>query len=102
DDAAFRRQNYPQTPSYQQTPSPPPVTRNADLYQQAPSLGSQLYPVNANASFQVGPPVSGSLGPVPSPMVPTPRPKMSQDVGPTPQMRGFMPTRTGKNYIGQA
>ncbi|GJY17220.1 transport protein Sec31 homolog B-like protein isoform X1 [Tanacetum coccineum] len=86
-------------------PSTPPVIRNADLYQQAPSLGSQLYPVNANASFQVGPPVSGSLGPVPSPMVPTPRPKMSQDVGPTPQMRGFMPTsNTGlqRTTSGQA
>ncbi|PWA98106.1 WD40/YVTN repeat-like-containing domain, Ancestral coatomer element 1, Sec16/Sec31 [Artemisia annua] len=82
-------------------PSTPPVIRNADQYQQAPSLGSQLYPsqVNANSSFQVRPPVTGSLGPVPSPMVPTPMvptpgPKMSQDVGPTPQMRGFMPMST--------
>lgn len=43
--------------------------------------------------------MTGSLGPVPSPMVPTPMvptpgPKMSQDVGPTPQMRGFMPMST--------
>ncbi|KAK1420267.1 hypothetical protein QVD17_21715 [Tagetes erecta] len=67
-------------------PSNLPVMKNADQYQQAPSLGSQLYAsqVNANPNYQVRPPMAGSLGP--SPMVPS-----VQDVGPTQQVRGFMP-----------
>ncbi|KAF5764569.1 putative transcription factor WD40-like family [Helianthus annuus] len=94
----------PHTPPVGFTPQPPiqpapkvfvpsamPVMKNADQYQQAPSLGSQIYSVNASSNYQVGPPVAGSLGPVPSPMVPTPVQKMSQGVGPTPQVRGFMP-----------
>ncbi|KAI3824680.1 hypothetical protein L1987_06149 [Smallanthus sonchifolius] len=72
-------------------PSTIPAMRNADQYQQAPSLGSQIYSVNASSNYRVGPPAAGSLGTVPSPMVPTPVQKMSQDVGPTPQVRGFMP-----------
>ncbi|XP_071716480.1 protein transport protein SEC31 homolog B-like [Rutidosis leptorrhynchoides] len=75
-------------------PSTPPIMRNADQYHQAPTLGSHLYPsqqVNANPNYQVGPPGVGSLRPVPSPVNPTLGPKISQDVGPTPPVRGFMP-----------
>ncbi|KAK9056092.1 hypothetical protein SSX86_027180 [Deinandra increscens subsp. villosa] len=67
-------------------PSNLPAMKNADQYQQAPSLGSQLYTMNANPNYQVGPPVAGSLGPGPSPMVPTP----VHDMGPASQARGFM------------
>ncbi|GKE02495.1 transport protein Sec31 homolog B-like protein isoform X1, partial [Tanacetum coccineum] len=75
-------------------PSTPPVIRNADQYQQAPTLGSQLYPPqgNANSGYQPGPPGPVSLGPVPSPMVPTGGPKISQGV--TPPVRGFMPVNS--------
>nr|XP_043623447.1 protein transport protein SEC31 homolog B-like isoform X2 [Erigeron canadensis] len=72
-------------------PTTPPIMRNADQYQQAPTLGSQLYPSqgNANSGYQPGPPGPVSVGPVPSPMVPTIGPKISQGV--TPPVRGFMP-----------
>ncbi|KVH97345.1 Steroid receptor RNA activator-protein/coat protein complex II, Sec31 [Cynara cardunculus var. scolymus] len=72
-------------------PSTPPIMRNADQYQQPPTLGSQLYPsqVNPNPGYQPGPPGPASIGPVPSPMVPTSGPKISQGV--TPPVRGFMP-----------
>ncbi|KAJ9563459.1 hypothetical protein OSB04_008619 [Centaurea solstitialis] len=72
-------------------PSTPPIMRNADQYQQPPTLGSQLYPsqVNANPGYQPGPPGPATIGPVPSPMVPTGGPKISQGV--TPPVRGFMP-----------
>ncbi|PWA83548.1 transducin family protein / WD-40 repeat family protein [Artemisia annua] len=75
-------------------PSTPPVIRNADQYQQAPTLGSQLYPSqgNANSGYQPGPPGPVALGPVPSPMVPTGGPKISQVV--TPPVRGFMPVNS--------
>ncbi|KAL4586251.1 hypothetical protein LXL04_010886 [Taraxacum kok-saghyz] len=69
-------------------PSTPPIMRNADQYQQAPTLGSQLYPnqVNANPGYQAGAPGPVSL---PSPMVPTSGPKITQGVAPP--VRGFMP-----------
>ncbi|CAH1416513.1 unnamed protein product [Lactuca virosa] len=72
-------------------PSTPPIMRNADQYQQPPTLGSQLYPnqVNANPGYQAGPPGPVSVGPVPSPMVPTSGPKITQGVAPP--VRGFMP-----------
>ncbi|XP_022018233.1 protein transport protein SEC31 homolog B isoform X1 [Helianthus annuus] len=72
-------------------PTTPPVMRNADQYQQPPTLGSQLYPSqgNANPVYQPGPPGPVSLGPVPSPMVATTGPKISHGV--TPPVRGFMP-----------
>ncbi|KAL8227828.1 hypothetical protein R6Q57_015412 [Mikania cordata] len=70
-------------------PTTPPVMRNADQYQQPPTLGSQLYPGNANPVYQPGPPGPVSLGPVPSPMVATAGPKISHGV--TPPVRGFMP-----------
>ncbi|KAI3796461.1 hypothetical protein L1987_39132 [Smallanthus sonchifolius] len=70
-------------------PTTPPVMRNADQYQQPPTLGSQLYPGNANPVYQPGPPGPVSLGPVPSPMVATTGPKISHGV--TPPVRGFMP-----------
>ncbi|XP_076949538.1 protein transport protein SEC31 homolog B-like isoform X2 [Bidens hawaiensis] len=82
-------------------PSAMPVIKNADQYQQAPTLGSQMYPVNPGSNYQVGPPVGGSLGPVPSPMVPTPVQKMTPDVGPTPPVRGFMPMPISSNTGGQ-
>ncbi|XP_024982530.1 protein transport protein SEC31 homolog B-like isoform X2 [Cynara cardunculus var. scolymus] len=74
-------------------PMTPPIMRNADQYQQPPTLGSQLYPsqVNASSNYQAGPPGTVSLGPVPSPMVPTTGPKLPHDVSPTPPVRGFMP-----------
>ncbi|KAI3681295.1 hypothetical protein L6452_36085 [Arctium lappa] len=76
-------------------PTTPPIMRNADQYQQPPSMGSQFYlsqpQVNVNSNYQVGPPAPGSLGPVPSPKVPTPGQRILQDGAPTPQMRGFMP-----------
>ncbi|KAJ9558124.1 hypothetical protein OSB04_012738 [Centaurea solstitialis] len=78
-------------------PMTPPMMRNADQYQQPPTLGSQLYPdayqsqVNANSNYQAGPPGTFTLGPVPSPMVPTTGPKLPHDVAPTPPVRGFMP-----------
>ncbi|KAJ9558180.1 hypothetical protein OSB04_012794 [Centaurea solstitialis] len=78
-------------------PMTPPMMRNADQYQQPPTLGSQLYPdayqsqVNANSNNQAGPPGTFTLGPVPSPMVPTTGPKLPHDVAPTPPVRGFMP-----------
>ncbi|XP_071735877.1 protein transport protein SEC31 homolog B-like isoform X2 [Rutidosis leptorrhynchoides] len=73
-------------------PTTPPIMRNADQYQQPPTLGSQLYPSqgNANPSYQPGPPGPVTLGPVPSPMVPTTGPKISQ--GMTPPVRGFTPS----------
>nr|XP_043619010.1 protein transport protein SEC31 homolog B-like isoform X2 [Erigeron canadensis] len=86
-------------------PTTPPIIRNVDQYQQPPSLGSQLYPVNTISNYQVGPSVSGSLGPVQSPMVPTHGQKISQDAGPTPHTRGFMPiNNTGlqRSTSGQA
>ncbi|KVH88303.1 hypothetical protein Ccrd_024184 [Cynara cardunculus var. scolymus] len=76
-------------------PTTPPIMRNADQYQQPLSMGSQFYPsqpqVKANSNYQVGPPAPGSLGPVPSPMIPTPGQRILQDGAPTPQVRGFMP-----------
>ncbi|KAK6240177.1 hypothetical protein QUC31_005646 [Theobroma cacao] len=71
-------------------PSNPPVLRNADLYQQPTTLGSQLYPGGANPTYPV-PPGAGSLAPVPSQMGSVPGLKMSQVVAPTPTPRGFMP-----------
>ncbi|KAI3744025.1 hypothetical protein L1987_57097 [Smallanthus sonchifolius] len=75
-------------------PTTPPVMRNADQYQQPPTLGSQLYPSqgNANPVYQPGPPGPVSLGPVPSPMVATTGPKISHGV--TPPVRGFMPVNS--------
>ncbi|KAI3510914.1 hypothetical protein L1887_18053 [Cichorium endivia] len=87
-------------------PMTPPMMRNADQYQQAPTLGSQLYPsqVNANSNYQAGPPGPGSFAPVPSPMVPTMGPKAphGHDVAPTPPVRGFMPinNNTGMQRTG--
>ncbi|KAI3739788.1 hypothetical protein L2E82_30199 [Cichorium intybus] len=86
-------------------PMTPPMMRNADQYQQAPTLGSQLYPsqVNANSNYQAGPPGPGSFAPVPSPMVPTMGPKVPHDVAPTPPVRGFMPinnNNTGMQRTG--
>ncbi|XP_071709504.1 protein transport protein SEC31 homolog B-like isoform X2 [Rutidosis leptorrhynchoides] len=78
-------------------PSTPPIMRNADQYQQPPTLGSQLYPGNANPSYQPGPPGPVSLGPVPSPMVPTTGPRISQGV--TPPVRGFMPSNDTTGLI---
>ncbi|KAI3764275.1 hypothetical protein L2E82_14282 [Cichorium intybus] len=86
-------------------PTTPPIMRNADQYQQPPTLGSQLYPsqVNPNPGYQPGPPGPVSLGPVPSPMVPTTGPKISQGVAPP--VRGFMPVnnsglqRTSSNQM---
>lgn len=57
--------------------------------------------VNPGSNYQVGPPVGGSLGPVPSPMVPTPVQKMTPDVGTTPPVRGFMPMPISSNTGGQ-
>ncbi|XP_076907937.1 protein transport protein SEC31 homolog B-like [Bidens hawaiensis] len=84
-------------------PSAMPVIKNADQYQQAPTLGSQIYPsqVNPGSNYQVGPPAGGSLGPVPSPTVPTPVQRMTPDVGPTPPVRGFMPMPISSNTGGQ-
>ncbi|CAH1440570.1 unnamed protein product [Lactuca virosa] len=86
-------------------PMTPPMMRNADQYQQAPTLGSQLYPqsqLNVNSNYQAGPPGPGSFTPVPSPMVPTTGPKVLHDVGPTPPVRGFMPinNNTGMQRTG--
>ncbi|XP_023767336.1 protein transport protein SEC31 homolog B [Lactuca sativa] len=86
-------------------PMTPPMMRNADQYQQAPTLGSQLYPqsqLNANSNYQAGPPGPGSFHPVPSPMVPTTGPKVLHDVGPTPPVKGFMPinNNTGMQRTG--
>ncbi|XP_076901787.1 protein transport protein SEC31 homolog B-like [Bidens hawaiensis] len=80
-------------------PTTPPVMRNADQYQQPPTLGSQLYPSqgNANPIYQPGPPGPVTLGPVPSPMVATTGPKIPHGV--TPPVRGFMPVNNNNTGL---
>ncbi|CAA0816578.1 Protein transport protein SEC31 homolog B [Striga hermonthica] len=44
-------------PAAKFVPSNPPLLKNLEQYQQPSSLGSQLYPVDANPNYQRGPPV---------------------------------------------
>ncbi|GMI66980.1 hypothetical protein like AT3G63460 [Hibiscus trionum] len=71
-------------------PSNPPVLRNADQYQQPTTLGSQLYPGDANLMYPL-PPGAGSLASVPSQVGSVPGPKMPQVVASPSAPRGFMP-----------
>ncbi|KAK8565976.1 hypothetical protein V6N12_059520 [Hibiscus sabdariffa] len=68
----------------------PPVLRNADQYQQPPTLGSQLYPGDSNLTYPL-PLGSGSLASIPSHVGSVPGPKMPQVVAPPSAPRGFMP-----------
>lgn len=75
-------------------PAPAPVLRNAEQYQQAPTLGSQLYPGSTNSSYQSGPPGPGSFGSIPPQTGGIPSQRMPQVVAPTPTPRGFMPVNS--------
>ncbi|GMH30630.1 hypothetical protein Nepgr_032473 [Nepenthes gracilis] len=66
-------------------PTPPPVLRNAEQYQQPSTLGSQLYP-GSNPPYQSGPPRPGSLQ---AGLFHGQKPP--QAVGSAPVPRGFMP-----------
>ncbi|XP_057498438.1 protein transport protein SEC31 homolog B-like isoform X2 [Actinidia eriantha] len=80
-------------------PATPPVLRNVEQYQQ-PTLGSQLYPGTGNSNYQAGPPVSGSLRPIPSQAGPVPGHRISQGLAPTPASRGFIPANSGVQRPG--
>ncbi|XP_010694716.2 protein transport protein SEC31 homolog B isoform X2 [Beta vulgaris subsp. vulgaris] len=75
-------------------PTPAPVLRNAEQYQQPPTLGSQLYPGSTNPSYQSGPPGPGSLGTIPPQTGSAYGQRMPQVVAPTPTPRGFMPVNS--------
>ncbi|GLT39684.1 hypothetical protein SLA2020_138620 [Shorea laevis] len=71
-------------------PSNPPALRNADQYQQPPTLGSQLYPASANPTYPVQPgPAAHSPAPPLGGLVPGL--KMPPAVAPNPTSTGFMP-----------
>ncbi|XP_021739326.1 LOW QUALITY PROTEIN: protein transport protein SEC31 homolog B-like [Chenopodium quinoa] len=76
-------------------PAPAPVLKNAEQYQQPPTLGSQLYPGSStNSSYQSGPTGPGSMASIPPPMGGIPGPRMPQVVAPTSNPRGFMPVNS--------
>ncbi|GLT51506.1 hypothetical protein SLA2020_249120 [Shorea laevis] len=71
-------------------PSNPPGLRNAGQYQQAPTLGSQLYPAATNPTYPVQPGPS-SHSPIPSQGGSVPGLKMPQVTDPTTTSRAFVP-----------
>nr|GMD36612.1 protein transport protein SEC31 homolog B [Ipomoea batatas] len=71
-------------------PTNPPALRNVEQYQQ-PTLGSQLYPGQANPSFPTGPHAPGGYDPNLSQVNPPLGQRMPQVVAPSPNVRGFAP-----------
>ncbi|OAY39931.1 protein transport protein SEC31 homolog B [Manihot esculenta] len=78
-------------------PSNVPILRNAEQYQQ-PTLGSQLYPGTANATYHPAQPPAGSQGPVTSQVGPVPGHKIPQVVAPTSTPMGFRPV-TNSGFV---
>ncbi|XP_047315605.1 protein transport protein SEC31 homolog B-like [Impatiens glandulifera] len=73
-------------------PAQPMTLRNADQYQQAPTLGSQLYPGTGFPNYTTGPSGDGSLGSIPSQSGPIQGHKMPPQVfTPGSAPRGFVP-----------
>jgi protein transport protein SEC31 len=89
--------NYTPLPVPQQTvkgftPTNVPSLKKVDQYQQASTLGSQLYPAPANSSFMPGPPAPFTSGPPTTYHQPV-QPAQFQAVPPVPSVPGTNPNQ---------